>query len=176
MITRILVSLIYLSILIFFAVRARKRTHNIEDYYVGGRNVATILVCLSFYATFVSTNSFVGHSAKSYEYGISWLIVGAILVLLSVLSWIFIAPRFSAKAKALGSVVPSDMFRLHFHSPTAGALAACVILFDSLFFLAAVFLGASEAMGAMLGIPFVYALLIVFFVCTYIFLQCFQML
>jgi SSS family transporter len=164
MITRILVSLVYLSILIFFAVRARKRTHDIEDYYVGGRNVATVLVCLSFYATFVSTNSFIGHSAKSYEFGISWLIVGAILVVLAILSWIFIAPRFNARAGALGSVVPSDMFRLHFNSPTAGAMAAGVILFDSLFFLAAVFLGAAGAMGVLLGIPFVYALLIVFVV------------
>lgn len=162
MITRILVSLIYLGILIFFALRAKKRTKDVEDYYVGGRNIPTALVSLSFFATFVSTNSFIGHSAKSYEYGVSWLIVGFILLLLAVLSWIFIAPRFNSKAAELGSVVPSDMFRLQFSSPTAGAVAACVILFDSLFFLAAVFLGASEAMGSLLGIPFLYALLIVF--------------
>jgi sodium/proline symporter len=37
-------------------------------------------------------------------------------------------------------------------------------VFDSLFFLAAVFLGASESMGALLGIPFGYALAIVFVV------------
>jgi Na+/proline symporter len=61
-------------------------------------------------------------------------------------------------------VVPSDLFRLKFDSPAAGAVAAGVILFDSLFFLAAVFLGASESMGALLGIPFAYALGIVFVV------------
>ncbi len=81
-----------------------------------------------------------------------------------ILSWIFIAPRFNEKARELGSVVPSDMFRLQYNSPTAGAMAACVILFDSLFFLAAVFLGASEAMAVLLGIPFVFALMIVFIV------------
>jgi SSS family transporter len=164
MFTKILVSLFYLGILILFAVRARKRTRDIEDYYAGGRNVATVLVGLSFYATFVSTNSFVGHSAKSYEYGVSWLIVGAVLVLLAILSWIIIAPRFNERAGELGSVVPSDLFRLHFNSPAAGAVAAGVILFDSVFFLAAVFLGASESMGALIGIPFVYALAIVFVV------------
>jgi SSS family transporter len=164
MTSRILVSLLYLGILIFFALRAKRRTHDIEDYYVGGRNIPTALVCLSFYATFVSTNSFIGHSAKSYDYGISWLIVGVILLLLAILSWIFIAPRFNRKAAELGSVVPSDMFRLQFDSPTAGAVAACVILFDSVFFLAAVFLGASEAMASLLGIPFVFALLIIFVV------------
>jgi Na+/proline symporter len=164
MFTKVLVSLLYLGILIFFAVRARKRTSDIEDYYAGGRNVPTVLVGLSFFATFVSTNSFIGHSAKSYIYGVSWLIVGAVLVLLAILSWLVIAPRFSEKAGALGSVVPSDLFRLHFGSPAAGAVAAGVILFDSLFFLAAVFLGASESMGALLGIPFGYALAIVFLV------------
>jgi len=133
-------------------------------FYAGGRNVATILVGLSFFATFVSTNSFVGHSAKSYAYGVSWLLVGAVLVVLAIVSWLVIAPRFNRIAGALGSVVPSDLFRLQFGSPAAGAVAAGVILFDSLFFLAAVFLGASESMGALLGIPFAYALGIVFVV------------
>ena len=164
MILKILVSLLYLGILILFAARARRKTRDIEDYYAGGRNMATVLVGLSFFATFVSTNSFVGHSAKSYVYGVSWLLVGAVLVLLSVLSWLVIAPRFNQKAGELGSVVPSDLFRLHFGSPAAGAVAGGVILFDSLFFLAAVFLGASESMGALLGIPFAYALAIVFVV------------
>lgn len=161
---KILVSLLYLGILIFFAFRARKQTHDIEDYYVGGRNVATGLVALSFFATFVSTNSFIGHSAKSYTYGISWLIVGAILVILSILSWVIIAPRFNRKAVELGSIVPSDLFRLEFRSPVAGAVAGTVIVFDSVVFLAAVFLGAAESMGALLGIPFVVALAIVFVV------------
>jgi len=164
MITKIFVPLVYLCILIVFAVRARRRTHDIEDYYAGGRNVATVLVALSFFATFVSTNSFVGHSAKSYTFGVSWLLVGAVLVALAVLSWIFVAPRFNEMAGKLGSVVPSDLFRLHFDSPAAGAVAAGVIVFDSLFFLAAVFLGAAESMGALLGIPFGYALAIVFVV------------
>ncbi len=164
MIIKIFVPLVYLCILIVFAVRARRQTHDIEDYYAGGRNVATVLLALSFFATFVSTNSFVGHSAKSYTFGVSWLIVGAVLVVLAVLSWIFIAPRFNEMAGKLGSVVPSDLFRLHFDSPAAGAVAAGVIVFDSLFFLAAVFLGAAESMGALLGIPFGYALAIVFVV------------
>jgi Na+/proline symporter len=164
MLIRIVVSLIYIAILILFAVRARRRTQDIEDYYVGGRSVPTLLVVLSFYATFVSTNSFVGHSAKSYDYGVSWMIVGLILVLLTLFSWLFIAPRFRQKAESLRSIVPSDFFGLHFRSARAGAIAAAIILFDSVFFLAAVFLGASESMGALLGIPFGYALAIVFVV------------
>jgi len=164
MLTRIVVSLVYLSVLILLALRAKKKTQDIEDYYVGGRSVPTLLVVLSFYATFVSTNSFVGHSAKSYVYGVSWMIVGLILVLLAVFSWLVIAPRFRQRAEALKSIVPSDFFRLHFKSARAGALAAAIILFDSVFFLAAVFLGASESMSALLGIPFGYALAIVFVV------------
>lgn len=161
MVIRIVVSLVYVGVLILFALRARKQTRNIEDYYVGGRGIPTVFVVLSFYATFVSTNSFIGHSAKSYIYGASWMIVGAVLMLLALLSWLVIAPRFRAVAGKLGSVVPSDLFRLHFRSRTAGAMAATIILFDSVFFLAAVFLGASESMAALLGIPFALALPIV---------------
>ena len=46
MIIKIFVPLVYLCILIVFAVRARRQTHDIEDYYSGGRNVATVLVAL----------------------------------------------------------------------------------------------------------------------------------
>ena len=47
MLGKILVSLLYLGILILFAVRARQKTKDIEDYYAGGRNVATVLVELA---------------------------------------------------------------------------------------------------------------------------------
>ena len=164
MLVRIIVSLLYLGILLLFAVRARKRTQSIEDYYVGGRNVPTLLVVFSFYATFVSTNSFIGHSAKSHTFGLSWLLVGLVLVLMTLFSWSVIAPKFREKAGALGSVVPSDLFRLQFQSPTAGMVAAGIILFDSVFFLAAVFLGASEALSALFQTRFVYALAAVFVV------------
>ena len=162
--TRITVSLIYLGVLVLFAFLARRRTQSIEDYYVGGRSVPAALVALSFYATFVSTNSFIGHSAKSFVFGVSWMIVGVVLVALTVFSWLVIAPRFRDKAESLGSIVPSDLFRLHFRSPRAGALAGLIILFDSIFFLAAVFLGASEAMAALLGFPFGLSLAIIFVV------------
>jgi len=161
MLTKIAVSVGYLGLLIFFAVAAKRRTRDIEDYYVGGRNVPTAFVVLSFFATFVSTNSFIGHSAKSYIFGVSWLLVGLVLVLLTIFSWAVIAPRFREKAGELGSVVPSDLFRLQFGSRFAGALAAGIILFDSVFFLAAIFLGAAESLGALVGIGFYLALLVV---------------
>ena len=164
MLTKLIVSTLYLGLLVFFAMRARRKTQNLEDYYVGGRNVPTVFVVLSFFATFVSTNSFIGHSAKSYVFGVSWLIVGAVLVALTIFSWAVIAPRFVQRAGELGSVVPSDLFRLHFKSPGAGAIAAAIILFDSIFFLAAVFLGAAESLSALLGVQFIVALFVVFIV------------
>ena len=102
MLIKVTVSLLYLGTLVVLAVRARKRTHDIDDYYVGGRNVPTVLVVLSFYATFVSTNSFIGHSGKSYVYGVSWLLVGLVLVLLAALSWLVVAPRFRRTAGKFG--------------------------------------------------------------------------
>lgn len=161
MLIKVLVSAIYLTLLFLLALMARKRTRSIEDYYVGGRNVRTPFVVLSFFATFVSTNSFVGHSAKSYIFGVSWLLVGLVLVALTAFSWAIIAPRFRDRAAELGSVVPSDLFRLHFRSPAAGGIAAAIIFFDSIIFLAAVFLGAAESFSALVGIRFAASLVVV---------------
>ena len=38
------------------------------------------VVYLSYFANFVSANSFIGHAAKSYETGLIWCVVGAVMV------------------------------------------------------------------------------------------------
>lgn len=155
---------VYVVLLLALGLWARRRTKTLADYYVGGGRVPTLLVAFSYYATYVSTISFIGHAGMSYVYGVAWMVVGAVLVLFTVLAWIFIAGRFRELAGRLGSVCPSDFFRLHYRSTAAGSLAAFIILFDSVWYLGAVMLGASAAVGSLLGIRFEVALAGVFVV------------
>ena len=59
--------LAYLAILVRHGWVGRRRVHDLEDYLVAGRRLGGGVVALSFYATFMSTNTFIGAAGKSWE-------------------------------------------------------------------------------------------------------------
>jgi len=59
--------LIFLGLTAHHAWVAKRRTRGLVDYYVGGRSMGGIAIGLSFFATYSSTNSFVGFSGQAYS-------------------------------------------------------------------------------------------------------------
>ena len=70
----------YLALLAHHCWTAKRETHGLDDYLIGGRSLGGWVIALSFYATFVSTNSFVGHAGKSWDAGLIWYIKGVVIV------------------------------------------------------------------------------------------------
>ena len=62
----------YLTLLAYHAWQGKRRAKTLGDFLVGGRRLGGVLIALSFYATFVSSVTFVGHAGKSFIYGPSW--------------------------------------------------------------------------------------------------------
>ena len=60
---------VYLLLLAYHAWHGSRRVNSLSDYLVAGRNLGGWLVALSFYATFMSTNTFIGAAGKSYDVG-----------------------------------------------------------------------------------------------------------
>ncbi|HSG87638.1 MAG TPA: hypothetical protein VLA56_00385, partial [Pseudomonadales bacterium] len=52
----------------------RRLSGTTTDYYVGGRDFGGVALGISFYATYASTNSFIGNAGKSWDYGLPWLL------------------------------------------------------------------------------------------------------
>ncbi|MGH9340922.1 MAG: sodium:solute symporter family transporter [Acidobacteriota bacterium] len=84
---------VYTALLAYHAWTGKRETQGLADFYVGGRSMGGVAVGLSFFATFSSTNSFVGFSGQSYRYGLPWLLVAPFLVIFCLIAWIWIAPR-----------------------------------------------------------------------------------
>ena len=74
----------------FIGSRASK---GMSGYYVGARNLGGIAIGVSFFATFASTNSYIGHAGKAYQYGLPWLLMAVFLVVFTYVSWRWIGPR-----------------------------------------------------------------------------------
>ena len=132
---------LYTMVLAYHAWRGSRSTRGLADYYVGGRSMGGVALGLSFFATYSSTNSFVGFAGQSYGWGISWLLLSPLAVLLSFAAWYWVAPRLRRFTEAPGSLTIPDFIGFRFHSNAARVVAAVIALFASLFYMTAVFKG-----------------------------------
>lgn len=152
---------VYVLVLFYNAYIGNKAATGMGGYYVGNREMGGAVVGISFFATFASTNTFIGHAGKGYEYGVAWFTLAVLLVCFAWVSWRWIGPplrRFSAEWDAL--TIPDYIKgRILKNEPSANRhpvllLSASVIVFASLLYLLAIFKGAGHLFQIFLGVPY----------------------
>ena len=151
----------YTLLLARHAIVGQRLTRSVADYYVGGRKMSGTALGLSFFATYSSTNSFVGFSGKAYEWGAPWLLLTPCILLFLVLSWTLVAPRLRELTGALDSVTLPDLIGFRYASTKARVLAALIVIFASLLYMTAVFKGIGLLLEVFLEIPYPAAIVIV---------------
>lgn len=112
----------YAGVLVANAEAGRRRSVSVEEYFVGGRRMGGVVVGISFYATFASTNSYIGHAGKGYAYGLPWMIMAGSLVVFAYLSWTFVAPRVRHFAELWGAVTVPDLLAIRFAHPAVRSM------------------------------------------------------
>ena len=156
--------LAYTVVLVHHAWSGNRKTHGVTDYFVGGRSMGPVVIGLSFFATYSSTNSFVGFSGQAYDWGVTWFLLIPMVIGLSLLSWVAVAPRLRTFTESLGSLTIPDFIGFRFGSPAARVIAAAIVLFGSFFYMTAVFKGIGNLLEVFLEIPYRTAIIIVFFI------------
>ena len=159
-----LLLLLYTLLLAHHAWTGNRKTKGVTDYFVGGRAMGPVAIGLSFFATYSSTNSFVGFSGQAYDWGVTWFLLVPFVVGLSLFAWVGVAPRLRTFTESLGSLTIPDFIGFRFGSPAARMLAAAIVLFASFFYMTAVFKGIGNLLEVFLDIPYRTAIVIVFFV------------
>lgn len=154
----------YTLILAWHGWRGARETRGLADYYVGGRAMGGVVVGLSFFATFSSTNSYVGYSGQAYTWGVGWLLLVPAIVGISFLSWVAVAPRLRRFTEALGSLTIPDFIGFRFGNERARVIAAVIVVFSSILYMTAVFKGIGNLLEAFMEIPYRPAIGVVFLV------------
>ena len=54
----------YTAVLFYNAYLGSKASQGMSGYYVGNREMSGVVVGISFFATFASTNTYIGHAGK----------------------------------------------------------------------------------------------------------------
>jgi SSS family transporter len=119
---------------------------------------------ISFFATYSSTNSFIGFAGQTYSYGLPWLLFVPIITLFCVVAWRFVAPRLREATASLDSVTIPDFIGFRFGSNAARFAAALIVVFASLLYMTAVFKGAGTLLEMFLDIPYAGAIGLVFII------------
>ena len=155
---------LYSVMLAHHAWTGKRETKGLTDYYVGGRNMGGWVIGLSFFATYASTNSFVGFSGQTYDWGVPWMLFVPASVALSLFAWLIIAPRLRSFTRAMDSLTIPDFIGFRFDSTPARVFAALILIAASFFYMTAVFKGIGNLLEVFLEIPYKLSIVIVFFV------------
>lgn len=129
-----------------------------RDYFVGGREMGGVAIGFSYFATFASTNSYVGHAGQSYSHGLPWLTLAALIVLFTWASWTFVAPRLRRFVSAFDALTIPDYLAIRFPHPAGReylrVASGIVIMLASVLYLVAIFKGAGNVFQEFLDVPY----------------------
>ena len=141
----------YLALLAYHGWRGNRESRSIDDYLVGGRRLGGVVIGLSFYATFVSSVTFVGHAGRSFTRGPAWwLICVVVFTTMVLISWFVVAPPFVKQSRQYGALTIPEFLGARYGSIALRRLAGLVVIIASLAYMVAVYVGAMRLLESLL--------------------------
>ena len=144
----------YSGILLWHAKLGFSRSRNIGGYLVGGRHMGGVIIGVSFFATFASTNSYIGLAGKGYELGAPWMLFPILMILATLLSWRLVAPELRRFTALTDTVTVPEFLGARFSSQSVRLCTGLIIAFASLLYLIAIFKGAGNLFQVFLNIQY----------------------
>ena len=157
----------YLALLAYHGWHGKRETRTLDDYLIGGRRLGGVTIALSFYATFVSSVTFVGHAGRSFTRGPSWWVICVVVfTTMALVSWFVVAPPFVRQARRYGVLTVPHFLGVRYGSFGLRRLAAVVIVVASLAYMVAVYEGAVRILESLLGLDPLFITGMIFLVVT----------
>lgn len=146
---------VYNAILIGVGFWARKRNKSVEDFYLAGRQLGPWIAAISASASSSSAWTLLGVSGAAYAWGLPalWLFpatVGGFLI-----NWVWVAPRLQALAGREGAMTLSAVVAPQTLGAMRGLIlriAAAIIVFSFVFYIASQFEAAGKAFESTFGL------------------------
>ena len=156
--------LTYSLLLVHNAYIGSKASVELDDFYVGGRKMGGLAIGISFFATFASTNSYIGHAGKGYTYGLAWMAMPLMLILFTYITWRWIGPKTRRLAARFDALTLPDFLASRFLITLEGRVveqkhpllivSGLIIVFCSLLYLVAIFKGVGHLFERFFDVPY----------------------
>ena len=115
---------IYLLALILVGLLAHSKrdSQKLGAFYLAGRNIGTLVLVLTLFATQYSGNSLLGYPGEAYRLGWAWVMsVGFMMAVVVV--YLLFAPRLFSLSRQHEFITPADWINYRFGSPALSLVA-----------------------------------------------------
>ncbi|EED31064.1 Na+/solute symporter [gamma proteobacterium NOR5-3] len=151
----LLTLLAYKALLIAIGIWASRRTHDEDDFFLGGRSLGPLVAAISYSSSASSAWTLLGISGVAYVMGISalWIVAGSVLGML--VAWYWIAPRLMRASREQHLVTLTDLLLGDLQGRARSTLLwliSTVIVISFSFYVAAQFQGAASTFASSFGL------------------------
>lgn len=161
MLTLGIIVIIYMFVIAWLGWLGYKHTKNASDYLLGGRKVNSVIMALSYGATFISASAIVGFGgvAATFGMGIQWLCLLNMFVGM-VIAFIFFGRRTRRMGVQYNARTFPEFVGLHYGSPAIRKFIAAVIFIGMPLYAAVVMKGGAVFIEQIFDIDYDIALFI----------------
>ena len=158
MITKVLLTIIFLAVMVGVGIYSRKQAANVDGFVLGGRNVGPWLTAFAYGTSYFSAVVFVGYAGQfGWKYGLSstWIGIGNALIG-SLLAWIVLGRRTKLMTQHIESRTMPDFFGTRYQSQNLRVVASVIAFVFLIPYTAGVYKGISTLFEMGFGIPYEY--------------------
>ena len=155
--TAVLITLlVYNVVLISIGLWTRERNQGVKDFFLAGRGLGAWTAAISASASSSSAWTLLGVSGAAYAWGLPALWIFPATVGGFLFNWIWVAPRLQKLSLDEDAVTLSGIIapaRLGKHRPVVLRMAAAIVVFCFIFYIASQFEAAGKAFEATFAMP-----------------------
>ncbi len=158
MLTKVVLTVVFLIILIGVGVYSRKQASSVDGFVLGGRSVGPWLTAFAYGTSYFSAVVFVGYAGQfGWKFGLSstWIGIGNALIG-SLLAWIVLGRRTKAMTHHIESRTMPDFFGMRYDSESLRVVASVIAFVFLIPYTAGVYKGISTLFEMGFGIPYQY--------------------
>ena len=144
----------YLVLMIGIGVYCRKKTSNVNDFVLGGRNIGGWFTAFAYGTSYFSAVVFIGYAGQfGWLYGVSstWIGIGN-AVIGSLLAWIILGKRTRVMSKHLNASTMPEFFEKRYNSKSLKTVSALIVFVFLIPYTASVYNGLSRLFESAFGI------------------------
>lgn len=157
----IVVVILYVGVVAILGYMGFKRTKNSADFMLGGRTTHPFVMALSYGAAFISTSAIVGFGGIASFYGFSMLWLPALNVIVGiVIAYLVYGKRMRKMGLNLDAHTFPEFMGKRLDSKFIQWFAGLIIFIFMPIYAAAVLIGAARILEGLVGIPYIYSVVI----------------
>jgi SSS family solute:Na+ symporter len=151
---------IFIAVMVSIGIYSRKKISNINDFYLGGRQMGPWITAFAYGTTYFSAVIFIGYAGRiGWGYGLSatWIGIGNAIIG-SLLAWLVLAKKTRKMTHQLNASTMPEFFEKRYNSKAMKIVTALIIFIFLVPYSASVYQGLGYLFERVFGIPFIYCM------------------